>query len=404
MPDFRYTATAADGRPHQGLLAAATQAELIERLKDLGLTFVQAELTDDPSLKLTWSERLATIPAVAKVFFTQNLRVMIHAGLPIGRALDTLAGQVGSKRLAKVIRAIRRDVEGGQALSAALAKHPDVFPELYVAMVAAGEASGQLDDVLIRLSAQLKKQYTLRARVRNALIYPLVVLVGMVAVSLIMLIVVLPQITGIFEETGGALPAPTRVLIATSDFLLHRWWVAISALALIVTALVLANRSVSGRRNLHRFWLRLPIVGPIIRKVSLASFLRSLSSLLATDLPIIQTFKIIARTISNRPYHDAILEAADQLKAGATVVRSLERHRDLFPPIATQMISVGEESGTLEAVTSEVATFYEEDVDQTMANLSTILEPLIILLLGVGVTALALAVILPLYSLGSQLG
>lgn len=404
MPDFRFTARTASGETQRGLLHAANEQALADQLARQGLALTGATGIASSAIAITWVDRLTSVPAVAKVFFTQNLRVMIRAGLPISRALSTIAAQVNNRLFRKVILSIRHDVESGEPLATALAKHPRIFPELYIAMISAGEASGQLDEVLDRLATQLKKQYALRGKIKNALIYPIVVLVGIVGVSIVMLVVVLPQITSIFKESGTSLPLPTRLLIAVSDFLVQQWWVVIAVVAVVIAGAVLVPRSSRGQRTLHRLLLHVPIIGAIIRKVALASFTRSLSSLLATDLPIVQTFHIISRTIGNRLYREAILEAADQLKTGAPVVRALDRHADLFPPLVTQMIAVGEESGTLEEVTNEVAVFLEDDVDQTMANLSTILEPIIILLLGLGVTGIALAIILPIYSLGNALG
>ncbi|MBI3115496.1 MAG: type II secretion system F family protein [Candidatus Kerfeldbacteria bacterium] len=348
-------------------------------------------------------DRLNPVPEVLKIFFTQNLRVMIHAGLPLSRALRTLAVQVTHPYFRRVIDAIRLAVESGLPLSKSLARFPHIFPEMYIQMVAAGEASGKLDESFTRLANQLKKRHTLIGRVRNALIYPIIVLIGMVGVSIVMLVFVLPKITEVFEESGGTLPLPTRILIGASSFLLHQWIVTVVVLITLVMLLVAVNRTPAGKRSFHRLALKLPIFGPMVHKLNIANFSRSLSSLLATDIPIVDAFRIIGRTMSNVHYRDATFDAAEQLKTGVTVVRSLERHPDLFPEILTQMISIGEESGTLENVAGEVAAFYEEEVDQTMANLSTIIEPIIILLLGLGVAAIAVAIILPIYSLGSQI-
>lgn len=402
MPEFRYTAQAIDGSIRHGVVSADNRQGLTQALRQQGLTVTEASRMPLVTSG-RWRDRLERVPEVAKVFFTENIRVMLHAGLPIGRALGTLAEQVTHRYFRRVIESIRLDVEGGVALSTALAKYPRVFSELYVAMIAAGEASGKLDNVLDRLARQLKKTHTLRAKVRNAMIYPTIVVLGMLAVATIMLVVVIPQISEIFRETGAALPLPTRILLGTSQFFLQRWWFVILAGVAIVSLTTTLNRSLAGRRAFHRALLRFPIIGRIIVQVNLASFTRSLSSLLATDIPIVQTFQIISRTVGNLPYRQALTESADSLRSGSTVVKVLRRYPRLFPPMITQMIAVGEESGTLETVTGEMATFYEEEIDQTMANLSTVIEPLIILLLGLGVAGLAVAVILPIYSLSSQI-
>lgn len=403
MPRFRYTALAPDDTEQRGVFAAESKIDLAAKLSRSGQTLTDAVLIEEKTKPASFFDRFHSVPEVHRIFFTQNLRVMLHAGLPLGRALRTLAAQINHQYFRRVIDGIRVSVEGGVALSAAVAQYPRVFPELFVSMIAAGEQSGKLDEILSRLTTQLKKNHALRAKTRNAMIYPIIVLIGMVAVSIVMLVVVLPKITEIFDETGAKLPLPTRILMGMSGFLISQGvFVALGILGL-GSLLVWVGRTRKGRRAFHALILRSPIIGPIIQKMNLANFTRSMSSLLSTDIPIVQTFQIIARTMGNTLYRESLQVAAEQLKTGASLVKTLEQFPRLYPPIVSQMISIGEESGTLDNVSAEVASFYEEEVDQTMANLSTIIEPIVILLLGLGVAAIAVAVILPIYSLGNQI-
>ncbi len=402
MPDYRYTAIGTDGASKQGVASAGSETELAETVRRQGSTLTSATpVAAAVPPTISWRDRLNKIAVVDKVFFTENLRVMVHAGLPLGRALTTLGKQITNKYFRKVITGVRERVEGGVALSTALGEYNSIFPQLYVAMIAAGEGSGKLDEVLTRLAKQLKKDYALKAKIRNAMIYPTVVIVGIIAVAILMMVVVLPKITVAFTESNTPLPLPTRILMSASNFLIKHGVVVAAIVVGLIILLGWFRRTPNGRRLYDRALLRLPIAGKIIQKVGLANFTRSFSSLLSTDIPIVQTFTIIAKTMGNVLFRDALIKSGDRLKTGISVVKALEEYPRLFPPIVTQMIAIGEESGTLESVSAEIADFYEEDVDQTVANLSTILEPLIILILGLGVAGIALAVILPIYSLGS---
>lgn len=403
MPNFRYTATTHDGLEQHGVMIAQNQTDLAAKLARANQTLTDAVIVEETTNGRSFLDRFTSVPEVHRIFFTQNLRVMLHAGLPLGRALRTLADQISHKFFQKIIEHIRVSVESGVTLSSALAQYPRVFPELFVSMIAAGEQSGKLDEILSRLTIQLKKSHTLRAKTRNAMIYPIIVTIGMIAVSVVMLVVVLPKITEIFNETGAKLPLPTRILMAMSHFLVTRGLIVAAAVIILLAITIWFGRTLRGKRFFHALLLRSPIIGPIVQKMNLANFTRSMSSLLSTDIPIVQTFQIIARTMSNIQYRESLQAASEQLKTGASLVKTLEAYPRLYPPVVSQMISIGEESGTLDSVSSEVATFYEEEVDQTMANLSTIIEPIIILVLGLGVAAIAVAVILPIYSLGNQI-
>lgn len=343
------------------------------------------------------------VGSVQKVFFTQNLTVMIKAGFSLGVALATLVKQIEHKPLREICRELQTDVEGGTSFADALRKHPRVFDEIFISMIEAGESSGKLDEVLIRLTKQLRKQHELATKVRNALTYPIIVTVAMILMGIGVIVFLIPRISGIYTEAGADLPLPTRILIGLSDFFIHNGvWVAVGFVILLVV-LRRFIRTKNGKKFFHALFLRFPIMGPIIKKVNLARFTRTLSSLLKTDIPIVTTFQIIARTLSNIHYQIAVDGAASKLKDGMGIVTSLEAAPKLFPPLVIQILGVGEQSGTLDDVSDDLAGFYEEDVDATMANLSTLIEPILILMLGVGVALLAIAVLLPIYSLSEAI-
>lgn len=405
MPDFTYTARNTEGAVIRGQRAANNETALGEILGLEGLTLTSATVAGKVPSRMPsrWSRFSQRISVVQKIFFTQNLSIMVKTGFPLSQALKTLAAQAPSKPLRTVIGQLSQDVESGITLSQALAKFPHVFSELFINMLSAGEQSGKLDETLQRLTIQMKKDHALMSKVRGALTYPIIVVMAMFGIGIGMTIFVIPKLLSLFEQENATLPLATKVLIALSNFLIHRGVIAAGVLIVLIVILQRVFQTERGRYNLHRVLLRLPIAGGIIRKINLARFMRTLASLLETDIPIIQSFQIIARTLGNALYRRAIFTAADDLKKGTAIVTSLERYPKLFPPMVTQMISVGEQSGTLDEVSGEIAVFFEEDVDQTMSTLSTIIEPVLMLVLGVAVGLMAVAIIMPIYSLTSQI-
>lgn len=403
MPEFEYTARTADGKMEKGMMIARDVSDLEEKLRKRDLMLTASSIGKKSSQR-SLLKLFQSVPIVQRMFFTQYLQVLIHAGFSIARALDTLAQQSTHKYFRRVLDEIRADVESGMAFSKSLAKHPRVFSELYINMVAAGESSGKLDDVLGRLSLKMKKDHALLSKVKGALTYPIIIIVAMIAVAILMTVVVIPKIAEIFEESEASLPFATKVLIGISGFLLGHGVLTVIALIVIFVLLIRVARTKGGKRFFDASMLRTPVIGPIIKKVNLARFTRSLSSLLETNIPIIETFLIISRTMGNSFYRTALEEAGNKLRTGNTIAKILSRYPKLFPPVTTQMIAIGEESGSLDAIAGELAQFYEEEVDQTMSNLSSVIEPVLMLVLGAGVALLAVAVILPIYSLSQHLG
>jgi len=349
--------------------------------------------------KLSFLAKHAPINLVNKLFFTQQLEVMVRTGFPLARALGIIEIQMEHKRFKQIIEDMKKNVEKGSPLSKAASEYPKVFSETYISMIAAGEASGKLDEALKRLTIQLKKSHEIRTKIKNALTYPAIVLIAMVAIGIAMLIFVLPKITSIYAESGAKLPLPTRIMIGTTDFIITNGIYLTVAIIILLVLLARFLKTNRGKRVFHKILLKLPIVSPIIKKINLANFSRSLSSLLQTDIPIVETFQIISRTSSNIYYKEYLANAAEELKKGVSVKDTLEKDRQLFPPLITQIVNIGEESGTLDTISEEIANFYEEEVSQTMGNLATIIEPVLMLVLGAAVGAVAVAVVMPIYSL-----
>jgi type IV pilus assembly protein PilC len=290
-------------------------------------------------------------------------------------------------------------LEQGSSLSDALKMYPRVFNELFVNMIGSGEVSGKLEDVLAQLFLQTKKQYELTSKIKGALTYPTIVVAAMGGIGIFMLTYVIPKITSVFTDSGTPLPLFTRMLIGTSDFLINNWMLSsIGALVLIV-GIWQIMRTEKGRYYWEAIILHTPIIGPIIKKVNLARFSRTAGSLLKTDIMIVNAFRITANIVGNLHYRRAIMDVSNQIKKGGQINEVIKTYPQFFPPMVTQMITIGEQTGEISNILGDLAEFYEGEVDQVMQNLPSIIEPLLILLLGVGVGAIAIAVIMPMYAL-----
>ncbi|PIS05601.1 MAG: hypothetical protein COT81_00360 [Candidatus Buchananbacteria bacterium CG10_big_fil_rev_8_21_14_0_10_42_9] len=344
-------------------------------------------------------EQLQRIPVSQKLFFVQQLGIMIKTGISLAKALKALEEQTTSKRFKAIMHDVYKKVEKGNTLSDALTPYSKIFGELFINMIKAGEISGKLEEVLEQLYIQMKKDHEIISRVRGAMIYPAIVVTMMVAIGILMIIYVIPTLISIFEEVSVQLPLPTRVLIWLSKFVNNNGIALVVLLVILIVSFVSFIRWPKGRKKWHQLLLHLPIVKEILKKINLARFSRTFSSLLKTDIPIVKSFDITAHVLGNVLYRQALLESMSKVETGVAVNQSLSNYPSLFPPVMIQMITVGEETGTLDDILTEAATFYEDDVTRTMENLPSIIEPVLIVILGIGVAMMALAVIGPLYSL-----
>ncbi len=324
---------------------------------------------------------------------------MIRSGLSLSVALKTLSDQISNQKFRIALQNIQADVEKGVNFGDALKKYPNIFSELYVHMVQAGEVSGNLEEVLKQINIQMKRDYNLVSKVKGAMIYPAIVVTAMIGIGIGMVIFVIPKFIGIFEEVQAELPLPTKILISVSRFITNNGLIIglITLVALVI--LVKFLRTTRGHRLLHLFFLKAPVLGTIVKKVNLARFSRMLSSMMKTDIPIVDSMNITGRTLGNYFYKKAMIEAGEKIKKGVSINKALREYPLLFSPLIIQMITVGESTGSIDNILSELAEFYEEDVDQTMRNLPSIIEPILMLILGAGVAGMALAVLMPMYSL-----
>ncbi len=335
--------------------------------------------------------------------FTRQFSVMIDAGLPLVQCLEILASQNDNRAFQKVLFAVRQDVESGSTLADSLRKHPKIFSDLFANMVAAGEAGGILDTILQRLSVYIEKAVKLRASVRSASIYPVAVITIAVGVVTLILWKVIPTFATLFEGLGATLPLPTRIVIAISRFLGRFMWLLVLG---GIGAFIMFNRyykTNQGEHVIDGLVLRMPLIGGLMRKIAVARFCRTLSTLIASGVPILESLEITAKTAGNIIVADAIMTTRKSIEEGRTISDPL-RETGVFPPMVVQMISVGEQTGALDAMLSKIADFYEDEVDEGVNNLLTLMEPIMISFLGVVIGGIVIAMYLPLFTLISQIG
>jgi len=342
---------------------------------------------------------LTRVTLTDKLFFTKNLYLMVKTSIPLGRALNSLSIQTENKKLKAVLGEVQERIEKGAHLSQALAEHPRIFSDIFVNMIEAGEESGKLEETLQMLSVQMYKEHTLKAAVKGALAYPIVVILAIVSITTGLVVFVVPNITKMLIRSDVALPLPTKILIAVSSFMVNNIYLVFFIFVIIVVLFLRVKKTVIGKKIFHKIVLHIPILGKLVKKVNLARSCRSLSSLLKTDIPVIQAFIIVSKVVNNIYFQEALKNIADELKKGIAINEAFNKHLSLFNPTVVQMVAIGEETGTLDDNLSELAQFYEEELDNTLKNLPSILEPILILILGVTVGGIVLAIMLPILKL-----
>ena len=396
MPVFEYTArNASTGQILKGTIDVPTRDDVLKHIKQQKMIVVNVR--EQPK-QLSLSFKRSGIRTRDIVIFTRQFATMINAGLPLVQSLDILAKQTENKALADVTRQVVFDVESGHTLADAFSKHPKAFSELYVNMVAAGEAGGILDTILMRLATFLEKSDALVRKVKGAMVYPAVIIsVAVIAVA-VLLIFVIPTFQKMFASVGMVLPLPTRIVIGMSDFLISYWW----ALILIIIGSAWAFRSYyktsEGRKRVDQAMLNSPVLGDLLRKSAVSRFTRTLGTLISSGVSILDGLEITAKTAGNRVIHDAVMESRQSIAGGETIAGPLEKSK-VFPPMVISMIAVGEQTGGLDEMLSKIADFYDEEVDVAVSALLSLMEPLMIVVLGVIVGGMVVAMYLPIFDM-----
>jgi len=396
MSLYEYTAkNAQTGQIMKGRREAASQDEVVRYIRNNRMVLVS--IREAPkSINISFgTQRISTRDLV---IFTRQFATMINAGLPLVQSLNILAQQTENKALADVTRTVVYDVEAGNTLADAMGKHPKAFPDLFVNMVAAGEAGGILDTILLRLATFLEKNDALVRKVKGAMVYPAVIFsVAGIAVS-ILLIFVIPTFQAMFASVNMELPLPTRVVIGLSELLIGYWWAILGGVGLAVFAIRQYYQTDPGRRQIDGALLASPILGDLLRKSAVSRFTRTLGTLISSGVSILDGLEITAKTAGNRVVHDAVMESRQSIAGGETIANPLEKST-VFPPMVISMISVGEQTGGLDEMLSKIADFYDEEVDVAVGALLSLLEPIMIVVLGVIVGGMVVAMYLPIFDM-----
>jgi type IV pilus assembly protein PilC len=399
MTMFVWEARARSGELKKGVMEAEDAESVEERLKQQLLVPVNVH-KQPRELTLPFGTGVKTTDVV---IFTRMFATMIDAGLPIVQCLDILSTQSENKRFGKILASVKVSVEGGLTLSDALGKHPKVFDDLFVNLVAAGEAGGILDGILERLSIYMEKAMKLKRRVKGAMVYPISIIGIAALVVTILLTKVIPVFEKMFKDFGGGkLPAPTRVVIEISHALAHYLPFIIAAMIAVAVAMKFILANPKGRLTFDGILLKLPVLGPVLRKVVVARFTRTMGTLLASGVPILDALEICAKTAGNTLVQNGIMYARSQISEGKDMATPL-METELLPPMVVQMIGVGEQTGALDAMLSKIAEFYEEEVDVAVAAMTSLIEPLMMVFLGAVVGGMVIAMYLPIFEMAGNM-
>jgi len=400
MPSFEWKGRDRAGRPQGGVLVADSKDAVLAVLRRQQIVPITVKEKGKeialPKLRRGINEKTLAI-------FTRQFSVMIDAGLPLVQCLQILGEQQDNKTFQRIVLQVREDVESGSSLANAMKKHPQAFNELYVNMVAAGEAGGILDTILQRLATYIEKAARLKAQVKSAMIYPIAVISIAMLVVYVILWKVIPVFGALFTSLGADLPLPTRIVVTLSKFVGRFWWLIVGLVVAGVFALRRYYATEQGRLVIDSLLLKAPILGPVLRKIAVARFCRTLGTLLSAGVPVLESLDITARTSGNAVIERSILEVRKAVEEGKNLADPLKTTRQ-FPPMVVQMISVGEATGAMDTMLGKIAEFYEDEVDTAVAGMMKLIEPILIFFLGVVIGGIVIAMYLPMFSLISKIG
>lgn len=400
MPTFEWKGRDRAGRAQGGVLVADSKEAVLAVLRRQQMVPITVK---EKGKEIALPRFRKGIDDKTLAVFTRQFSVMIDAGLPLVQCLQILGEQQEHKAFQRMIMQVREDVESGSSLASALAKHPSGFNDLYVNMVAAGEAGGILDTILQRLAVYIEKAARLKAQVKSAMIYPITVIAIAAIVVYIILWKVIPVFATLFASLNADLPLPTRIVVALSYFIGRFWWLIFLAVAAIMVVISRYYKTPQGKLVIDRLLLKAPVVGVVLRKIAVARFCRTLGTLMSAGVPLLESLDITARTSGNAVIEQAIMAVRKQVEGGKTLSEPLSATQQ-FPPMVVHMISVGETTGALDTMLGKIAEFYEEEVDIAVAGMMKLIEPLMIFVLGVVIGGIVISMYLPMFDLISKIG
>ena len=396
---YAYKVRDREGKMAAGSMEAESEEAVVGRLRQLGYAPISIEPEKGAGLKTE-----VKLPGTGRVklkdlaVFSRQFATMINSGLSLLRSLTILGEQTSNRRLGEVILQVRAEVEKGTSLSAALARHPKVFNRLYVSMVRAGEIGGFLDQVLVKVAETFEKEVELRGKIRSAMTYPVVVSIMVVGIVAAMLIFIVPTFADLYESLGGTLPLPTRMLMGASNILRRFFLVVLLAVVVLVFLFRRWKATDQGRYQVDRFKLKVKVFGPLFHKTALSRFSRTLSTLIRSGVPILQALEIVGETVNNMVISRAVRDVQDAVREGESLATPLAKHAT-FPAMVVQMMAVGEETGALDTMLSKVADFYDQEVEAAVASLTSMIEPILIAVMGAAVGGMVIALYMPLFNI-----
>ena len=399
MPKYLYTAKSFKGEEKKGVMEVENINQLSKELREQGFILVKAKTEGEKREGFKLSMPFGKISLTEKMFFVRNLQVMTNAGLSLPRAIGALAEQTKNPKFKKALLNIREEVTRGRSFSAALGDYPDIFSELFISMVNVGEESGTLDKVLTTLSQQMEKEHTLKSKIKGAMVYPSVIILAMIGVGILMLVTVIPQLGETFEELGIELPTPTKVIIALANFLATKWYLVLLGIILLVIFFSQIIKLKSVKKVIDKIILKVPVISTIVKSTNSAYMLRTLSSLIAAGTSFPRALEITSGVLGNFYFKEAMIKAGEKVRKGKKLSDVLGAYRDVYPVIVIQMVAVGEETGETSSILSKLADFFEEEVSNTTKNLTSIIEPFLMLIIGAVIGFFAVSMIQPMYSM-----
>lgn len=400
MPTFRYAAKERDGRPVSGTIEAQDQKALIDALRKQDLVILSVKEQKSRGSSNFASKIGGKVKLGELVLFSRQMATMIDSGIPLVQGLEIIGEQIENRAFRAIIVEVKKDVASGSGFHEALMKHPRAFSPLFVNMVKAGESSGALDAIMERLASYLEKTDSLIRKVRSALIYPAVVSFMAVAITLVLMMKVVPVFKNIFIDFGGELPLPTKILVSISDFLIQNFllWAGALTVAFVFAARFFRTRK--GKTIFDHFKLNMPIFGVIMRKVAVSKFSRTLSTLVKSGVPILTALEIVGKTANNNVIESAVDKVRNSIREGENITTPLMRTK-VFPPLVVRMISVGEQTGELEKMLTKIADFYDDQVDAAVSGITSLIEPLIIAFLGVVIGGIVICMFMPIFQIST---
>lgn len=403
MKKFRYSARDNNGKVVEGEIEAKDVHTVADILHDRGLIVVSVKEGLGIDLEKLNEVNIGGVPMKDKVVFMRQMATMVGAGLPLTRALEIMVQQASNPLFKRVLKEVLLSIQSGKSLAESFRAQEEVFDDITLNLIEAGEESGNLEAILSKLAVELEDKNALSSKIKSAMIYPAIILVVIIAVIILMMFVLVPSMAEIYKDFDAELPFATRFLMSMSEFFVSYWWAILIVLLVLVVGIKYYLDTPKGKRNFDKLILRVPVVGGIISKMQLSQFTRVLSLLLGSGLPIIKAIELTAQSLSNEMFRDTLMEARDEVEKGGPLAIPIARS-EYYPLLVSSMIAVGGETGEMDTVLAKVSEYYKDEVDTATSNLSAVLEPLFLIIMGLAIGFIAMAVYMPMFQLSSAIG